>query len=185
MLPFLPNLSAEWLIKYNVVKFDGSDMSYYDELKEQAAASNEDFQEFARQNPPSANLYLRFLLATEWSAAEAAILWDTYIGAFRSEVGAGHQFQISGADFLKRNPNLHLSDRTIRLAVHDLMNSEYLLRMPVSRNEPRKYYMNWPQIKQALLSVPAELPWENIDLRRGDEWKNRFKSSANPATSKI
>lgn len=184
MSPFLPNLSVEWLIKYNVVKFDGCDMSYYDELKEQAAASNEDFQEFVKQRPPSSDLFLKFLMVTDWTIAEAAILWDSYLTAYRSTLGTAHQFQITGEDFQRRHPTLNLSIRTIQHCVNTLMDADLLVKVPVPIKEPRKYYMNWPQIKRALLSVPAELPWENIDLRRGDEWKKRFKSSANPATSK-
>lgn len=158
-------------------------MSDYDELQGQTAARNDDFQEFAKQTPPSSELFLKFLVVTDWTIAEAAILWDSYLTAYRSDLGAGHLFQITGEDFQRRHPTLNLSIRTIQHCVNTLMDADFLVKVPVPIKEPRKYYMNWPQTKQALLSVPAELPWENIDLRRGDEWKNRFKSM-NPSSSK-
>ena len=158
MLSFLPYLSAEWLIKYNVVKFDGCDMSYYDELKEQAASDNSDFQRFSEVNPPSSELFLRFLNIVDWTIAEAAILWDAYLIAYRSDLGSGHMYTIAGEQFAKKYANLNIQSRGVQRGIKSLFEQELLISIPVPRNEPRKYYMNWPQIKQALLSVPAELP---------------------------
>lgn len=158
-------------------------MSDYDELKEQAASDNADFQSFIEHVPPSSELFFKILMITDWTVAEAVILWDAYLIAYRSELGTGCLYTVAGEQFAKKYANLNLQSRAIQRGIKSLFEQDFLVSVPVPRNEPRKYFMNWPQIKQALLSVPAELPWENIDLRRGDEWKNRFKSM-NPSSSK-